>query len=56
MGCATAGPAFVRLCRTQETTGAVPAQEYVDCSEKPTVKASASNPYPLPNAPAGSLL
>ena len=29
---ATAGPAFVGLCRTQETTsGAVPAQRYAEC-------------------------
>ena len=43
MGCATAGPAFVGLCRTQETTSrAVPAQEYAECSEEHTVNASAS--------------
>ena len=53
MGCATAGPAIVGLCRTQETTsGAVPAQEYTDCSEEPTVEASASRPFALPNARA----
>ena len=41
MGCATAGPAFFGLCRTQETTsGAVPAQQYAECSEEHTVKAS----------------
>ena len=57
MGCATAGPAFIGLCRTQETTsGAVPAQQYAECSEEHTVKASASTPYSLPNARAGSLL
>ena len=57
MGCASAGPAFVGLCRTQETTsGAVPAQQYAECSEEHTVKASASSPYSLPNARAGSLL
>ena len=45
MGCATAGPAFVGLCRTQEiTSGAVPAQQYAECSEEHTVKASASSP------------
>ena len=57
MACATAGPAFIGLCRTQETTsGAVPAQQYAECSEEHTVKASASTPYSLPNARAGSLL
>ena len=57
MGCATAGPAFVGLCRTQETTsGAVPAQQYAECSEEHTVKPSAFSPYSLPNAQAGSLL
>ena len=56
MGCATAGPAFVELCRTQETTsGAVPPQQYAECSEEHIVKASASSPYSLPNARAGSL-
>ena len=39
MGCATAGPALIGLCRTQETTsGAVPAQQYAECSEEHTVK------------------
>ena len=57
MACATAGPALIGLCRTQETTsGAVPAQQYAECSEEHTVKASASTPYSLPNARAGSLL
>ena len=59
MGCAatTAGPAFIGLCRTQETTsGAVPARQYAQCSEEHTIKASASTPYSLPNARAGSLL
>ena len=54
MACATAGPAFIGLCHTQETTsGAVPAQQYAECSEEHTVKASASTPYSLPNARAG---
>ena len=49
------GPAFVGLCRTQETTsGAAPAQLYADCNEKVIVKASASIPYSLLNARAGS--
>ena len=48
MGCVTAGPALVGLCCTQETTsGAVPAQQYANCSKEPTVKASASSPYSL---------
>ena len=48
---------LIGLCRTQETTsGAVPAQQYAECSEEHTVKASASTPYSLPNARAGSLL
>ncbi len=56
MGCATADPALVGLCCTQETTsGAVPAQQYAICSKEPTVKASASSPYSLPSARAGSL-
>ena len=56
MGCVTAGPALVGLCCTQETTsGAVPAQQYANCSKEPTVKASASSPYSLPSARAGSL-
>ena len=39
MACATAGPALIGLCRTQETTsGAVPAQQYAECSEEHTVK------------------
>ena len=34
----------------------IPAQQYAECSEEHTVKASASTPYSLPNARAGSLL
>jgi hypothetical protein len=56
MGCVTAGPALVGLCCTQETTsGAVPAQQYANCSKEPTVKVSASSPYSLSSARAGSL-
>ena len=58
--CATAlhaGSAFVGLCRTQETTSRVePAQEYANYSVEFANKASASSPYSLPNARAGSLL
>ena len=37
----TAGPAFVGLCRTQETSsGAVPAQQYLECSEEHTISIS----------------
>ncbi len=44
--------ALVGLCCTQETTsGAVPAQQYANCSEEPTVKASASSPYSHEPAP-----
>ena len=57
MACATARSAFVGLCRTQETTsGAVPAQQYAEYSEEHTVTTSASSPYKLPKARAGSLL
>ena len=43
-----AGLAFVGLCRTQGTTsGGVLAQDYAECSEEPTVNASASSPYSL---------
>ena len=31
-------------------------QQYAECSDEHTVKASASTPYSLPNARAGSLL
>ncbi len=44
MGCATAGPALVRLCCTQKTTsGAARAQRYANRSEECTVKVSPSS-------------
>ncbi len=44
-------PAVVGLCCTQETTsGAVLVPQYTDCSEKPTVKALASNPCSFTSA------
>ncbi len=44
---------FVGLCSTQETTSG--AQQYANCSEGLTLKASASIPYSLPSYRAGFL-